>query len=91
MGAFAVTFLYNVPLNESLAQVQLAASATDLDDVRRSYVEPWTRWNVVRTVASTAAFLTLCAAIFLAGRDARIRQTHDKPVKSLAPSNVSIL
>lgn len=71
LGAFGVTFVYNVPLNEALAQVRVLDPATNLDEVRRAYAEPWARWNVVRTLASIGAFLTLCAAIFLAGRDAR--------------------
>ncbi len=67
LGGFLVTFAYNVPLNEALG------AAGDLDAVRRAYVEPWTRWNAVRTAASTFALLTLCAAIYHAGRDARRR------------------
>ena len=69
-GAFGVTVVYNVPLNEALAQVRVADPATDLDAVRRAYEAPWVRWNLVRTLASTAALLALCGALFLAGREA---------------------
>lgn len=74
LGAFVVTFAFNVPLNEALARAPDLAAPADFAEARRAYVGPWTRWNLVRTLASTGAFLTLSAAIFFAGRDARGRQ-----------------
>jgi uncharacterized membrane protein len=84
LGGFGVTFAYSVPLNESLARVSVADPAVDLDAVRRAYVDPWIRWNIVRTVASTGAFLLLCGAIFLTGREARGREKQPSGARSSA-------
>ncbi len=55
MGTFLVTGLGNVPLNDQLA----AVSATDpgAREVWKRYLERWTMWNYVRTVAAIAAAL----------------------------------
>ncbi|WP_431282910.1 DUF1772 domain-containing protein [Humitalea sp. 24SJ18S-53] len=60
-GAFAVTFIVNVPMNEALAIVDpdtAGAAAT-----WQGYTVPWTLWNHLRTGASTLAFLVLALAI----------------------------
>ncbi|QEO13093.1 DUF1772 domain-containing protein [Agromyces intestinalis] len=59
--SFAVTGVVNVPLNNRLAaapigDAQLRKEARDRFEVR------WNRWNHVRTVASTAAFVVLALA-----------------------------
>ncbi|MBB2941029.1 putative membrane protein [Actinoplanes lutulentus] len=48
-----ITFALNIPLNNRLAAGDLA----DASAVREAFLEPWIRWNTVRTVTSVAAFL----------------------------------
>lgn len=54
-GTFLVTIIGNVPLNDQLA----AVSATDPNAVEiwTHYLDRWTMWNHVRTVAAMAAAL----------------------------------
>ncbi|WP_410874427.1 DUF1772 domain-containing protein [Nocardia sp. A7] len=65
--AFAVTAALNVPLNEALDAAGDPASIVDTAAVRADYEAAWVRWNLARTVLTTAAFLVLCAAMFVAG------------------------
>jgi uncharacterized membrane protein len=53
LGMFVVTMLRNVPLNGALqaAEPSTAEAATTW----ARYLRQWTRWNHVRTVASTVA------------------------------------
>lgn len=53
-GAVGVTAVANVPLNDALA--------TEGAEVWERYLVRWTRWNHVRTLASTVALVTLVAA-----------------------------
>ena len=55
VGTFLVTIFRNVPLNNQLA----AMSATDpaTRDVWDHYLDQWTMWNHVRTVAAMVAAL----------------------------------
>ncbi len=55
VGTFLVTIFGNVPLNDQLA----TASATDPEAVKlwMHYLDRWTMWNHVRTVAAMAAAL----------------------------------
>ena len=53
IGSVMVTSIFNVPKNEALAKVN--ASAVDSDRLWQSYVDKWTKWNHVRTVASILA------------------------------------
>lgn len=54
-GTFLVTILGNVPLNDQLA----ALSSTDpsASDLWKHYLDRWTTWNHVRTVAAMVAAL----------------------------------
>ena len=61
LGAFATTFVYNVPLNERLAAV--VPTAETAPELWRDYAEPWVRWNAVRMLASVAAFASFTAAL----------------------------
>ena len=54
-GTFGVTMFGNVPLNNRLAAVSAADPASR--DVWRHYLDRWTRWNHVRTVAAIIAAL----------------------------------
>jgi uncharacterized membrane protein len=49
LGMFVCTVVFNVPLNDGLA-----AASSDAALWQR-YLAEWTRWNHVRTIASTAA------------------------------------
>jgi uncharacterized membrane protein len=57
-GMFVVTMAFNVPLNDAL----LASAARD-PAVWRDYVQRWTRWNHVRTLASTGASALFITAL----------------------------
>jgi uncharacterized membrane protein len=58
IGMFVITMAFNVPLNNAL----LASAARD-PAVWRQYVQRWTLWNHVRTVASTGASALFIAAL----------------------------
>ena len=61
VGTFLVTIFANVPLNNKLAVV----SATDAaaSDVWNLYLQRWTMWNTVRTVAAMMAALLFCLGL----------------------------
>ena len=61
LGVFGVTFRFNVPLNEDLAALDptLAANAP----LMTTYIEDWTAWNDVRTIAAIIAFVVLAATL----------------------------
>lgn len=67
MIAFAVTVALNVPLNDQLAAAGDPAGIADPAAVRADYESAWVRWNVVRAVLHTLAFLVLSGALFAAG------------------------
>lgn len=52
-GTFLVTMLFNIPLNNALAAAD-PDSANGLD-IWKNYLNIWTAWNHVRTVAALAA------------------------------------
>ena len=60
-GTFLVTMFGNVPLNNQLA----AVSPTDPAalDVWNYYLNRWTTWNTVRTVAAMMAALLFCLGL----------------------------
>ena len=60
-GCFAVTMLFNVPMNETLAA--LPPTAPDRTARWASYVSGWTTWNHVRTVASLLAAALLAIGL----------------------------
>jgi len=55
-----VTIVCNVPLNDSLAAVDL--TSTNAGQVWANYVTTWTAWNHVRTIAALAAAAAFTAA-----------------------------
>lgn len=57
VGAFGVTIVVNVPLNNALDAV--APESSELPGVWERYTARWTPWNHVRTVTSAAAALVL--------------------------------
>jgi uncharacterized membrane protein len=64
----AITFAVNVPLNNELDAAGDPDRVADLAAVRERFEATWVRWNIVRTVASTASFGCLLWALVLHGR-----------------------
>lgn len=63
----AVTGRINVPLNDQL-NAAVTVNAADFAAARERFEATWVRWNLVRTVACTAAFGCLTWALVLHGR-----------------------
>ncbi len=61
LGTLGVTMLFNVPLNERLARIELADAR--LSETWTHYVDAWTWWNHVRTIAALLAAALFAAAI----------------------------
>jgi len=66
-----VTFAVHIPLNEELKEAGDPARIENLAAVRDDFVTPWVAWDIVRTLASTAAFGSLTWALVLRGRRGR--------------------
>jgi uncharacterized membrane protein len=62
-----VTFAFHFPLNDELKKAGDPARIENLAAVRDDFVTPWVAWNIVRTLASTAAFGCLAWALVLRG------------------------
>ena len=54
-GPFGITVLFNVPLNNQLAEAELSSA----DDVWPEYQRRWQRWNHIRTYMGIAAVALL--------------------------------
>ena len=65
-----VTVAVHFPLNEDLKNAGDLDRIEDLAAVRDDFVTPWVAWNIVRTLALTAAFGSLTWALVLRGRAA---------------------
>jgi uncharacterized membrane protein len=63
-----VTGALNVPLNDKLEAAGSPDRIADLAAVRRGFEAAWVRWNLVRTLACTAALGCLTWALVLHGR-----------------------
>ena len=61
VGMFFVTVTGNVPLNNRLEAT--AADGPDATTMWQLYLDKWTAWNHVRTVACTVSFILLILAI----------------------------
>lgn len=59
MGCLAATMVFNVPLNERLAN----ASPGQLVTLWPHYLKAWTNWNHVRTIAPLASMALFIAAL----------------------------
>jgi len=62
IGSFGVTLIFNVPLNEALARMDLTIEDTQLFWTA-TYLPRWTFWNSLRTAACTAASAFLLLGI----------------------------
>ena len=70
-----VTFAIHIPLNEDLKQAGDPSGIENLAAVHDDFVTPWVAWNIVRTLASTAALACLAWALVLHGRRGRAEQS----------------
>lgn len=59
VGMFGCTVAFNVPLNNDLAKV----GAKDAATVWGRYLQTWTVWNHIRTLASVAAMVLFIIAL----------------------------
>ena len=66
-----VTVAVHFPLNEDLKNAGDPARIENLGAVRDDFAGPWAAWNIVRTLALTAAFGCLAWALVLRGRMGR--------------------
>ncbi|MCP1337813.1 anthrone oxygenase family protein [Futiania mangrovi] len=62
VGCFGVTAVFNVPMNEALAGMDLTSEATR-DYWAGTYLPRWTFWNTVRTIACTLSAALLLGAL----------------------------
>ncbi|KAB2348080.1 DUF1772 domain-containing protein [Actinomadura rudentiformis] len=69
-----VTFTVHVPLNYELKEAGDPARIENLAAVRDDFVSPWIAWDIVRTLAATAAFGSLTWALVLRGCTGRAEQ-----------------
>jgi uncharacterized membrane protein len=60
-----ITFAVHLPLNEDLRQAGNPDNIENLAAVRDDFVTPWVAWDIVRTLATTAAFASLTWALVL--------------------------
>jgi uncharacterized membrane protein len=66
---FAITIAVHVPLNDALKAAGDPDRIADLAAVRERFDAPrWTRWNIVRAIATTAAFGCLTWGLVQYGR-----------------------
>jgi uncharacterized membrane protein len=63
VGCFAVTVVFNVPMNDALAQLD-AGSVADPGAAWTGYAGPWNAWNHVRTAACAGASLCTLVALW---------------------------
>ena len=65
-----ITMAVNVPLNDEIKAAGDPDRIADLAAVRANFHETrWVAWNIVRTVATTAAFACLAWSLVLHGRE----------------------
>jgi len=80
-----VTFAVHFPLNDELMKAGDPARIENLAAVRDDFVTPWVAWDIVRTLASTAAFGSLAWALVLRGRMGRAEQPQRTEFVSSQP------
>jgi uncharacterized membrane protein len=62
VGAFGVTILFNVPLNEALAIAD--PDSAEGESLWANYLTNWTIWNHVRTISALLASAAITIAIY---------------------------
>ncbi|ADB49559.1 anthrone oxygenase family protein [Conexibacter woesei] len=68
VATLAITFAFNIPLNDALDAAGDPSRIADVAKVRDDFETPWVIWNVVRTVTVVASFACLTRALFLRPR-----------------------
>jgi uncharacterized membrane protein len=68
IGCFGVTVVFNVPMNEALAGMDLSSEATR-DYWTGTYLPRWTFWNTVRTLACGVASALLLLGLLWAAQE----------------------
>ncbi|MFC7241906.1 DUF1772 domain-containing protein [Catellatospora aurea] len=69
LAVFVITIAVNVPMNNALKAAGEPDQIADLAGVRARFDEAkWSRWNHVRTVATTVALICLAVALLNYGR-----------------------
>ncbi|TMV10107.1 DUF1772 domain-containing protein [Ruegeria sediminis] len=63
IGAFLVTVLINVPMNEALATVAVPTDRADAAWIWKDYSALWQVWNTARTLVSGLALILIGLAI----------------------------
>ena len=71
-----VTIAVRFPLNDDLMNAGDPDRIENLAAVRDDFVTPWVAWDIVRTLATAAAFGCLVWALVLRGRMGRAEQPH---------------
>ena len=66
--AVLVTGALNIPLNNQLEAARGVDTAEGLAAARAQFEDAWMRWNIVRTVASTAALASIVWALVRFGQ-----------------------
>jgi uncharacterized membrane protein len=69
LGVIGVTLMFNVPLNNALAQAQPAVD--DSTGTWMRYVEQWLRWNDLRTLLAILSLSSFLVGLYLHGTRAR--------------------
>lgn len=67
VGAFLVTGVVNVPMNNDLDATAIPADPAEAARVWADYSPRWTAWNHLRTVASSASLLLLSLGLYVWG------------------------
>lgn len=65
VGMFVCTIAFNVPLNDALTRVE--PSSTSSSPIWPRYLQEWTRWNHVRTIACTISCVLFVYALIRSG------------------------
>jgi hypothetical protein len=64
VGVFLITGMGNVPLNESLARINLSiASPDDLEKYRDAFEGPWNKFNLIRTIANLFSLVLILVSL----------------------------
>jgi uncharacterized membrane protein len=72
-----ITFAVHIPLNDDLEQAGDPARIDNIAEARDDFVTPWVAWDIVRTLATTAAFGSLTWALALRARMGRAERPHE--------------
>ena len=68
LGVMVPTSMTNVPMNETLAVVEVPLAAARAQEVWQSYSTPWQFWNTIRAVAAGVSLLLTGLAVLSLGR-----------------------